>query len=662
MSSKLFDLGDVKNHPRRSAFDLEQKIAFTAKAGELLPVYWCLTYPGDRFKLGINHLTRTAPVQTAAFTRIREYFDWYYVPLRLLNKNIGQALVQMQDNAVQASSISENKAITLDIPYAPLSFIGNAVWATVQSHTGADPGPTSDGLTLYNTDVNLFGFSLASCSMKLLQYLGYGNVFDSGVSESLVKTSGITTKNIESGMFDYAEDVNVNILPLLAYQKIYADYFRYSQWEKNEAYTYNTDYYTGGNILSSLDFTTFSYRRYLLENNIFTLRYANWKKDMFMGMFPNSQFGNVSVVNLGSETTYAPVVGGAFNATDFVRAFDEIKLGRNGSSVSSGDEVEFIATAGKEIATLTGTEIFSMKGVTAREVGNISGDQNILHAAIPALATSFNILQFRMAEAVQKWKEVSICSDQNYRDQIYAHFKVRLSKALSDECQYLGGSASNIDISEVVNQSLNPDPQGLGGDANIKGKGVGSSQSYSDFYCEEHGILMCIYHAVPLLDYVLSGPALELLYTSTTDLPQPEFDALGLQTIPYLALSNDKRVYSDNTSISPLSAMGYVPRYIDLKTRVDKVMGAFTTTLQDWVAPIDPFYLASWFKNAIGSNPDPGERSQSVNANFFKVNPRVLDNLFGVECDSTWDTDQFRVNAFFDVQAVRNFDYDGMPY
>lgn len=42
----------------------------------------------------------------------------------------------------------------------------------------------------------------------------------------------------------------MNILPLAAYQKIYCDYFRFEQWEKAQPYTYNFDYYSGGNILT----------------------------------------------------------------------------------------------------------------------------------------------------------------------------------------------------------------------------------------------------------------------------------------------------------------------------------------------------------------------------------------------------------------------------
>lgn len=120
MASNLFSFGDVRNHPHRSGFDLSRRICFTSKAGELLPVYYKLVYPGDKFELRHQLFTRTQPVNTAAYTRIREYLDWYFVPLRLINKNLPQALMNMQNNPVQASAIGTNKIVTNDIPYFPL--------------------------------------------------------------------------------------------------------------------------------------------------------------------------------------------------------------------------------------------------------------------------------------------------------------------------------------------------------------------------------------------------------------------------------------------------------------------------------------------------------------------------------------------------------------
>ena len=43
-------MSNLQNHPHRSGFDIGRKNAFTAKVGELLPVYWDISLPGDKYK------------------------------------------------------------------------------------------------------------------------------------------------------------------------------------------------------------------------------------------------------------------------------------------------------------------------------------------------------------------------------------------------------------------------------------------------------------------------------------------------------------------------------------------------------------------------------------------------------------------------------------
>ena len=621
MASNLFSFGDVRNHPHRSGFDLSRRICFTSKAGELLPVYYKLVYPGDKFQIRHQLFTRTQPVNTAAYTRIREYLDWYFVPLRLINKNLPQALMNMQDNPVQASGISANKIITNDIPY----FILSGATTSLANLLTVMYGSKKDGSAAV---LNFFGFNTASLSAKLLMMLRYGNFVSDFVDASLYGNSFGLSSDPNFSLRAYNSSYALNILPLAAYQKIYADHFRFSQWEKNEPYTYNFDWYSGGNVFASIGLD--QVRKYIEKNNLFTLRYANWPKDLFMGVMPNSQLGDVSVVDVLPTSSVSPNL--------------------------IGDVV------GVTVDNVNATGLIAMNGTTEPGVFNMRPARTpqtnaVLRAVIsnPSLQASFSVLQLRMAEAVQRYREVSQVADQTARDQIYAHFGVSLSPALSDTCFRIGGSASNVDISEVVNTFLGPDTET---EANIKGKGVGTGQGGTSFSSDEYGILMAIYHIVPLLDYVITGQPQDLLYTNTADLPFPEFDSIGMQSLHFGRFFNYKTAAftSDPTG----SVMGYTPRFIDLKTDYDEVYGAFRSTLKSWVAPLDPTYLSKWVSSTIL----PGESAPtySLNYGFFKVNPSVLDSIFRLKADSTMDTDQFLSSLYLDVKAVRNFDYDGMPY
>lgn len=636
MASSLFSYGDVRNHPHRSGFDLSRRICFTSKAGELLPVYYKLVYPGDKFNIRHQLFTRTQPVNTAAYTRIREYLDWYFVPLRLINKNLPQALMNMQNNPVQASAINTNKIVTNDIPYCALGSLNasrsQSIWSLLYY--------MYQGNSLIGLEApvsNFFGFNAGSCGAKLAMMLRYGNFVPPNFTSTKEGDLSLgLSADPNFSLKGYNTDYAVNILPFAAYQKIYADHFRISQWEKNEPYTYNFDWYSGGFVFSSLTGAAAdaALKDYVSGNNLLTLRYANWPKDLFMGVMPNSQLGDVSVVDI-IPTSESP-------------------------SNLIGNVVGVSATGDVDI-----TGQIAMNKVTGSSTGEYNlmptrqPDSAILKAVIsnPSLQASFTVLQLRMAEAVQRYREVSQVAGQTARDQIYAHFGVTLSPALSDTCFRIGGSASNIDISEVVNTYLPEAEQNAS--AIIKGKGVGSGQGGINFSSDnEYGILMAIYHVVPLLDYVITGQPQDLLYTNTADLPFPEFDSIGMQSLHFGRFFNYK---SDAFASDPTgSVMGYTPRFIDLKTDYDEVYGAFRSTLKSWVAPLDPEYLSKWVTSTIS----PGESTPtySLNYGFFKVNPSVLDSIFKVAADSSMDTDQFLSSLYLDVKAVRNFDYDGMPY
>lgn len=586
----LHSFGHLRNKPSRSPFDLSVKKVFSVKAGMLLPVYWRLTLPDQKFNIGRQHFTRTRPVQTAAFTRIKEYFDWYYVPLRLISKNLPPALVQMQDNPVQASSITTAKVPTLDLPYTSLDRL--ALFLVYGSSSQASSGIPLDAM----------GFPVVSGMFRLLDLFRYGSVFSNDSNQSQFLPD-YTTASADAASTNYwvrGVDLNVNLLPFLTYQKIYADHFRFEQWEYSEPYTYNVDYYLGGDLFKDvINSTGVGVKEYLRESNIFSLRYANWKKDYFTGVMPSPQLGDVATIAIGNDASQV-----IYNNTDPVRhAVGTFKTASGGDGVLTNGPTK-------------------------------SGDFSLgLN-----LNAQFSVIQLRIAEALQKYKEVSQCNGQTYKDQIYAHFGARLSAALSDESQFIGGSDSSIDLSEVVNTNL----QDLG-EPTISGKGVGSGRDSFSFTAPEHGVIMCIYHVEPVLDYAISGVHPLLTFTQTTDLPIPELDHIGMEGVPLFSLMNAP-VFSDSTTITR-EPMGYSSRYLPWKADIDTVHGAFRTTLVDWVAPMtDALFYNSML---LGATRPTGPDTDAFNTyNFFKVNPSVLDPIFAVKTDKTVDTDQFLVNCF----------------
>lgn len=615
-------MSNLQNRPHRSGFDIGRKNAFTAKVGELLPVYWDISMPGDKYRFNIEYFTRTQPVETSAYTRLREYFDFYAVPLRLLWKSAPSVLTQMQDvNQLQALSLTQNLSLGTYLPSLSLSFLNSAV----ASLNGGSPTP-SDSSSLKN----MFGFSRGDLSFKLLSYLGYGNIVQTAPASGgrWWSTSLKNTDSSSSYTQRYVQNNVANIFPLLAYQKIYQDFFRWSQWEKSNPSSYNVDYFTGisSQLVTSLPSASSDYWK---SDTMFDLKYCNWNKDMLMGVLPNSQFGDVAVIDVSTGD-------GTIPSSVFLKS-------PNSAAASE------VSASGSYNAPLTPLA-FSAKDASA---SNVIPTGSTLQVNLSSLQDQFTVLALRQAEALQRWKEISQSGDSDYREQIRKHFGVNLPQSLSNLCTYIGGISRNLDISEVVNNNL----AGEGDTAVIAGKGVGAGNGSFDYTTNEHCVVMCIYHAVPLLDYTITGQDGQLLVTDAESLPIPEFDNIGMEVLPMVQIFN-----SPKASIVNLFNAGYNPRYFNWKTKLDIVNGAFTTTLKSWVSPVTESLLSGWF--GFGYDEGSVDKTSKVvlNYKFFKVNPSVLDSIFGVNADSTWDSDQLLVNSYIGCYVARNLSRDGVPY
>ena len=638
--SKLFSYRDVRNKPSRDGFDLQQHLAFTAKPGELLPVYQVLTMPGDTYTCKTEHFTRTMPMQSAAYVRVKENFDWFFVPLRLLWKSFESSITLMQNNPVQAKSVKDSLVVSSQMPYVNLSMLLSLSGGALHN--------------LWQHD-NYFGMNRSVLALKLFNHLEYCNIPDDYLSPDYDETPVLSRKEF------YGQDVPVDLWSLAAYHKIYNDYYRNSQWEDASPYLWNFDYSEGGKI----DLPGGS-DGYWNGQTIFDIHYANFPKDLFFGILPSSQYGNVAeveVLGTGAEQLAINIPSLEVNPlnirtvanrqSDSQRVFKDLRI-----TPTSGTE-----KTGLTLSIIDPTDINSVADVdsnfstSARTEGTVP---KTLSVELPSSVTStFSILQLRMQQCLQKWREISLTGRQDYRDQIQKHFGVSLPPEMSDLCEFIDGDVTPLQIGAVVNQSFGENDTEK---TFIKGTGTANGSSYFKFSCKEVGILMCVYHAAPTVDYNLSGINPMHLKTEAYDYAMPEFDRIGFEELPFIVMFNrNPRLldgFGDTETLDFAKTIGYVPRYYDYKTKIDRVIGDFNVSLKDWTAAVDDDYIN---RNLI--RPAGGDaRYFQATYNFFKVSPNILDNVFAVNADSYCNTDPFRVNAFFDVKAVRNLDYSGLPY
>lgn len=573
-------LDRAKINVHRSSFDLSSKKLFTAKVGEILPCYWQIAIPGNKYRISSDWFTRTVPVNTAAYTRIKEYYDFYAVPLRLISRALPQAFTQMSDYMTSADSGTSNTRMLSSVPNTSLLNISNTLALAV--------GSGSDLLD----DAGL-PFSYGSC--KILDLLGYGSFLASdNVSKKAITASYLGLANVADAdnPLVYRSSQVVNLLPLLAYQKVYFDFFSNSQWEKHLAYSYNVDYWDGTSQLTVVP-------------DMLKLRYANYPKDYFMGVLPNSQYGSVAILSPLDRTLPSNVI--------LARATD----GVSNSSVRN-------PSGGNTVQTTS---------------SNSTNSDRLLR-----VNTDLSALTVRATEYLQRWKEVVQFSSKDYSDQMAAQFGIKAPEYMGNRSHYIGGWSNVININEVLNTNLTADNS----QAVIAGKGVGSNSGHTITYdCgAEHQVIICVYHAVPLVDWNLTGQNPQLTVSSISDFPQPAFDQLGMQAVPGLNLHN-------NPSRSVSTSIGYNLRYWQWKSNIDTVHAGFRSGLayQSWSAPID-----GW---------DVLTSSGSWSYQSMKVRPQQLNSIFEPQVsgqNSSVAFDQLLCNVNFQVYAVQNLDRNGLPY
>ena len=568
------DRAKISTH--RSSFDLSSKKLFTAKVGEILPCYWQIAIPGTKYRISSDWFTRTVPVNTAAYTRIKEYYDFYAVPLRLISRALPQAFTQMTDYMTSASSSTTNTSALTSVPNSTQSTFS----LFLQTANAGDQTNTRDDA----------GLPIVYGTCKLLDMLGYGSVIAStntGKAAITKKYLGVDSLSDADNPLVYATSQTVNMLPLLTYQKIYYDIFSNSQWEKHKAYAYNVDYWSGTSAVS-------------LVTDMVQLRYANYPKDYFMGMLPNSQYGSVAVLPSSYD------LGGAASNRIVTNPLSSPLRVADGSS-----------------------------NVTA---SSTSGLRDVISNS------DLSALSLRATEYLQRWKEVVQFSSKDYSDQMAAQFGIKAPEYMGNHCHYIGGWSSVININEVVNTNLDTDSS----QASIAGKGVSSNSGHVLTYdCgAEHQVIMCVYHAVPMLDWNLTGQSPQLTVTAISDFPQPAFDQLGMQPVPALNLQN-------NPGRAVSGSLGYNLRYWQWKSNIDTVHAGFRTgaAYQSWVAPLD-----GWQVLTSGG---------AWSYQSMKVRPQQLNSIFVPQIDAANCSvafDQLLCNVNFQVYAVQNLDRNGLPY
>lgn len=193
-----------------------------------------------------------------------------------------------------------------------------------------------------------------------------------------------------------------------------------------------------------------------------------------------------------------------------------------------------------------------------------------LYADMANATGTTTINDLRLAEALQKYLERAARSGTRLVEWIKGMFGETLPDYTAQRPQYVGGTKSPVQISEVLNTSGDTLPQG-----NMSGRGLAASAGkQGTYHAREHCVMMTIMSIMPETSYQQGLERQWLKYKDPKDFLNPLFAHLGEQeTINKELLAY--HVDGDGT-------FGYLPRFSEYRTIPSRVAGDFRTTLNYW--------------------------------------------------------------------------------
>ena len=90
MKQSVFNLNTLKAHPERNAFDLSHNDVFSCAPGMLLPISCTEVLPNEHYEINPQIFLRTMPLNSAAFVRMRQHIEFFFVPMRVLLRQFNQ--------------------------------------------------------------------------------------------------------------------------------------------------------------------------------------------------------------------------------------------------------------------------------------------------------------------------------------------------------------------------------------------------------------------------------------------------------------------------------------------------------------------------------------------------------------------------------------------
>lgn len=502
-----------------SKLDVSSTHITTSSFMQLQPVYYRHMLPGEHIKGSGNVLSRLAPVAVPTYGRCRINMRAFFVPFRCVFPNFNEFIVDTVASDFSNTSLIASSPVVNNITLA--TYFTTAVDQITNQPLvrQLDPNDTEDAAA-----INLGAYDFIMTNQYYV-FSYYGRLY-----HKILQSLGYRV------IWDEKNDFLYSALPLLAYAKVYLDWYANSSYINNQLFT----------SVQQL------------------LKYINPTGNLVL-----------SVANLVSIMNLVGVVAYDSGNDVYLNAWD------NPVAPNNGLESNLSITDMKLGTTNMGKVNFNPSAFTAQPVmlqdaaSSVYIGSEFLHQALKSMTDYVKRNQLSGAFQI---------------DRFLTRFGINLDSAKVDRSIYIGASSVDVDfgsVTQTVNTAPDGSPSNLG---DYAGQGLGRGSIGFDYKADEFGLFVIMSSIIPI-GHLYQGFDRNLLHIDKMDFYQPEFDNLGCQGISkgevYVSSNDGYATAPDYKQI-----FGYAPRYYEYKQKQDFVTG-------DFVSPHAMIGGDAWHMNRI---------------------------------------------------------------
>lgn len=539
--ANIYDKVPVKVQ-RKSGFDKSFQNLFTGKVGTITPILTDEVIPNTTINLRMAITTQLPPLASDTFMRVKQKYAAFFVPSRII----------MQ---------------------------GYEKWLTGQDQFNSSNNRIVQPLLSFNPETDKSIYAPGS----LLDYLGY--------------------KITSLGSLSDLQPVELNAMPLLAYHRIYNDWFRNSLIQKS--------IYTDDSLTST----------------IFNPAYSN-------SAVPINSTGARYKFTYNSSGTSETIGGSKF---------------ADGVDITSLRQANF------------GSDLY-----TSCTPKPQNGQAQSVSFAIPTTAGtdgSFTISALRAANSMQQFLERNNLAGNRLVDYVKAQYGANLNDAIAQRPVLLGSGSFDVyskgiyQTSNFINSDVDTINNPMSGMAAKFGNAYvdGNDFVIKGFTAQEPGYLMVVTWLSPKATYSTGVDPMFLRYKGIgkqSDMANPILQNVGNEPVYQSYLSSDQALLGSD------DIFGYNDRYCTWKDKMDEVHGL----LRDGQS-LQSFALQRTF--GLGST--SGFTRPEINTNFLQIPTNYLDQVsaidgdvskFGYWCDTYFDYKVSMPLARYSVPSLQDPAYE----